>query len=41
MRAEGPGGLVGDGLVTIGPDHPDFQTWRAYMDSMRRSSEAK
>jgi hypothetical protein len=24
MRAEGPGGIVGDGAVTIRPEHPDY-----------------
>ncbi len=27
MRAEGPDGLIGDGLVEIGPDHPDYKEW--------------
>lgn len=34
MRAEGPGGVVGDGLVAIGPDHPDFRTWSAYLEAL-------
>lgn len=28
-RAEGPDGLLGDGMVEIGPDHPDYQEWLA------------
>lgn len=32
MRAEGPGGVIGDGLVAIGPDHPDFQAWERLLD---------
>lgn len=34
MRAEGPGGIVGDGLVAIGPDHPDFQAWSDYLEGL-------
>jgi hypothetical protein len=34
MRAEGPGGMVGDGLVAIGPDHPDFQAWSDYLEDL-------
>lgn len=34
MRAEGPGGIVGDGLVAIGPDHRDFQTWSDSLETM-------
>jgi hypothetical protein len=28
-RAEGPGGLVGDGMVEIGPDDPEYAEWAA------------
>ena len=34
MRAEGPGGMVGDGRVAIGPDHPDFQIWSDYLEAL-------
>ena len=27
MRAEGPNGLIGDGMVEIEPDRPDFERW--------------
>ena len=27
MRAEGPDGTVGDGMVEIGHDHPDYGAW--------------
>lgn len=37
MRAEGAGGLVGDGMVEIGPDHPDFDVW----DRFARELEAE
>jgi hypothetical protein len=34
-------GLAGDGVTTIGPDHPDYDRWRAYMahhpDAVRRA----
>ena len=26
-RAEGPGGLIGDGMVEIGPEDPTFAQW--------------
>ena len=26
-RAEGPEGMIGDGVEEIGPDHPDFEAW--------------
>ncbi len=29
-RAEGPGGMLGDGMVTIGPDDPDYAAWDAW-----------
>lgn len=30
MRAEADG-VIGDGLVTIGPDHPDYQAWDEWL----------
>jgi hypothetical protein len=27
MRAESPDGTIGDALVEIGPDHPDYAGW--------------
>ncbi len=30
-RAEGPGGLIGDGMTTIGPNHPDYAAWDAWL----------
>ncbi|GLY78572.1 hypothetical protein [Actinoallomurus iriomotensis] len=30
MRAE-TGGIIGDALVTIGPDHPDYEAWDAWL----------
>jgi hypothetical protein len=26
-RAEGPRGIIGDGIVEIGPDDPDYTAW--------------
>lgn len=37
MRAEGPDGMVGDGVVTIGPDHPWFAGWDAYLTLVEES----
>lgn len=31
-RAEGPGGLVGDALVEIGPEDPEFESWLAELE---------
>jgi hypothetical protein len=38
MRAEGDG-WIGDGLVEIGPDHPDFQRWKAFLERTQRERE--
>jgi hypothetical protein len=29
-RAEGPG-VTGDGMITIGPDHPGYQAWDEWL----------
>lgn len=31
MPARGPDGVMGDGVVTIGPDHPDFKAWDEWL----------
>lgn len=31
VRAEGPGGIVGDGMAEIGPDDPRYQQWDEYL----------
>lgn len=31
-RAEGPGGTTGDGMITIGPGHPDYQEWLDWLN---------
>jgi hypothetical protein len=31
MRAEADDGTIGDAVVEIGPDHPDFAAWDAYL----------
>jgi hypothetical protein len=36
-RAEGPG-IIGDGMITIGPDHPDYQAWDDWL-KLRETSE--
>lgn len=30
-RAEGANGLVGDGMLEIGPDDPDYNTWDTWL----------
>ncbi len=35
-RAEGPGGIIGDGVEEIGPDHPAYEGWIAWI---RRGEE--
>jgi hypothetical protein len=30
-RAEGPGGMIGDGMITIGPDDPRYAVWDRYL----------
>lgn len=35
MRAE-TNGVIGDALVTIGPDHPDYEAWDSWL---RRQEE--
>jgi hypothetical protein len=30
-RAEGPHGLIGDAMVEIGPDDPDFAAWDKWL----------
>ena len=32
MRAEGPDGTMGDGMVEIGPDHPDYGAWLPHIE---------
>jgi hypothetical protein len=27
LRAEGPGGIIGDGLIEVGPSNPEFDAW--------------
>lgn len=39
MRAEGPDGLIGDGMVDIGPDHPDFAAWDAWLKQHEQGGE--
>jgi hypothetical protein len=36
MRAEGPGGLVGDAALEIGPDTPEFDRWLAVIQERER-----
>jgi len=30
-RAEGPDGLIGEGMDEIGPDDPEYADWLAYL----------
>lgn len=41
MRAEGPGGIIGDGVRVIGPDHPAWSEWDAYLRRIEDSKPAK
>lgn len=34
MRAESEDGVIGDGVATIGPDHPQYQVWSDYLDQL-------
>jgi hypothetical protein len=31
-RADGPNGEIGDGMVEIGPDDPEYDAWVAWID---------
>jgi hypothetical protein len=35
MRAESDDGVIGDGAVEIGPDHPQYESWAAYLERYR------
>lgn len=35
MRAESDDGTIGDGVVVIGPDHPQYQVWSDYLDQLQ------
>ncbi len=30
-RAEGPDGIIGDGVEEIGPDNPDYEKWLPFL----------
>mgnify|MGYP003612350346 CR=1 FL=1 len=30
-RAESDSGVIGDGMTTIGPDHPDYPEWDSWL----------
>jgi hypothetical protein len=30
--AEGPDGLIGDGMIEIGPEDPEYQKWLPYAE---------
>jgi hypothetical protein len=36
MRAEGDDGVIGDGMVVIDQDHPQYQAWSDYLDRAER-----
>lgn len=38
-RAEG-GGLIGDGMVTIGPKDSDYPAWDAWLKGQEREKKA-
>ena len=35
LRAESPDGAVGDGMLEIGPDHPQFEAWMRWLDKQK------
>lgn len=35
-RAEGPDGLIGDALVEMTPEDPDYQLWDEYLTATGR-----
>lgn len=42
VRAEAADGTIGDGMVEIGPDSPDFARWLADLErSERRDDERR
>lgn len=34
-RAEGPNGTIGDGMVEIGPEDPEYDAWAEWIDRQR------
>ena len=34
LRAEGPGGMVGDGMATLAPGDPLYDEWDRYLDHL-------
>jgi hypothetical protein len=38
MRAE-TDGMVGDALVVIGPDHPDYEAWHSWLRSREEGGD--
>lgn len=39
-RAEGPDGLIGDGMVEIGPDDPEYEAWLPFAVEPGEDSDA-
>ncbi|GAA4565617.1 hypothetical protein GCM10023176_14130 [Micromonospora coerulea] len=39
MRAEGPGGIIGDGVAEIGPEHPAYETWDRNLRDRERDQD--
>ena len=37
-RCEGPEGFVGDGIVDIGPDDPEYAAWEAELNRLEHPS---
>ena len=40
MRAEGPDGIIGDGVGEIGPEHPSYAVWDEYLTLLEDPSSA-
>jgi hypothetical protein len=40
-RAEGPDGLIGDGMVVIDESSPLYRTWSDYLDAVEASKRSQ
>ncbi len=34
VRVEGPNGEIGDGMLDIGPEHPDYSAWADWAEPL-------
>lgn len=40
IRAESEG-IIGDSMVEIGPDHPDYKVWLEWLDNQKQEQKNK